>query len=362
MAIPARLLVILLFASLLAAQPRKTRNVVLVTADGLRRQELFSGIDPLLMREKDAGMEEAAGLRNKLWAETPEQRRARLLPFFWKTLAARGVVLGNLEKGSAVLVTNAFRVSYPGYSEILTCRAQDDRIRGNDPIRNPRRTVLEFVRQKLGLDRSAVALFGSWGVFDAIGESRAGSVYINAGYQDAAGSARLEELSRLQREALSPWDAVRHDYVTLEMALAYLIQYKPRLLYIALGETDDWAHDKRYDRVLQTAQYFDQALQKLWRTLESLPEYRDSTSLVVTSDHGRGSLRSDWSGHGAKVKGADHIWLAALGPDTPAGGEAAQAPTAYQRDVSATILDLLGLPWREFCEDQGRPVGLVVGR
>jgi len=350
----------LLAAALAPAADRKTQNLILVTADGLRRQEVFRGIDPLLMREKDAGMDKADALRRRLDAATPEQRRERLMPFLWRRLAPRGVMLGNVEKESPVMVSNSFRVSYPGYSEILTCRAQDDTIRNNDPIRNPHETVLEYVRRKWSLARSQVALFASWETFRFIGESEEGAVTINAGYQPAAGTPRMEELSRLQMEALSPWSSVRHDYVTAEMAFDYVKKFKPRLLYLSLGETDDWAHDKRYDRVLQTAQYFDRTLERLWQLAQSLDEYRDRTTLLVSSDHGRGSQLSDWSDHGAKVQGAEYIWLAALGPDTPARGEATNAATVYQRDIAATILELLGLDWREFCGDAGRPAALIV--
>jgi hypothetical protein len=40
------------------------------------------------------------------------------MPFFWKTLAPMGVVLGNKAKGSSVTVRNQHWFSYPGYSEI----------------------------------------------------------------------------------------------------------------------------------------------------------------------------------------------------------------------------------------------------
>jgi len=101
-----------------AAQRRKTKNLILVTADGLRWQDLFTGIDPLLMNRKDAGMTEtgAPELRDRLWKPQPEERRLALLPYFWGTLAPSGVVLGNVTKGSSVQVTNRYRVSYPGYS------------------------------------------------------------------------------------------------------------------------------------------------------------------------------------------------------------------------------------------------------
>ena len=44
----------LLFASCLSAQSQpKTRNVVLIVADGLRWQEVFTGADPLLITNPD---------------------------------------------------------------------------------------------------------------------------------------------------------------------------------------------------------------------------------------------------------------------------------------------------------------------
>ena len=98
-------------------------------------------------------------LRGQLWHESAIERRQRLMPFFWKQLAPGAVVLDN------VRVTNSFRVSYPGYSEILTGRAQDELIKGNAQIQNPVETVLEFLRRTLPLTREQVALFGSWDTF-----------------------------------------------------------------------------------------------------------------------------------------------------------------------------------------------------
>ncbi len=343
----------------LAAAEARTRNLVLVTLDGLRWQELFTGIDAALMNEKETGMRDAQALREQLWHADPRERRERLMPFFWKRLAGRGVVLGNPARSSAVSVTNAYRVSYPGYSEILTGRAQDEVIRGNAKIQNPTETVLEFLRRKLALEPSQVALFASWEVFRWIGERRPGSIFINAGYQAAEGrwvTPRIAELSRLQFELLTPWDAARHDAITYEMALDYLKSVQPRVLCLALDETDDWAHSRRYDRVLESIRIFDRWLEKLIDTLESLPAYRGSTSIVITGDHGRGGTLEDWHGHGAKVAGAERIWAAVFGPDTPATGEAANTPDSFQRDIAPTMLDLLGIDYEEYTGVAGRPI------
>ena len=326
-----------------------TKNVILMTADGLRWQDLFTGMDPML-RDK------AGALKDSMWKDTAEQRRLALMPFFWGKLANRGVVLGNVNKNSSVKVTNGLRVSYPGYSEIITGRPQDETIRGNDKIQNPTQTVLEFVREKLKLSQKQVALFASWDTFRFIGEKQPGSITINAGYENATGSGRMRELSTLQSEALTPWDSVRHDYITLQMALDHLRREKPRMMYIALGETDDWAHDRRYDRVLAAIQYFDQAIRQVFEFIDSSPDYRGKTSVIITSDHGRGSTLEDWHGHGAKVAGADQIWMAVIGPDTPARGEVSDSTPVFQRDVAPTILKLLGLTPAEYAGVAGTPI------
>jgi Type I phosphodiesterase / nucleotide pyrophosphatase len=356
-----RAVVLLLAASLalFAADKRQTENLILVTADGLRWQEVFRGIDPALMTAEAAGMKDLGELRNKLWAESPEERRRLLFPFLWGELARRGALLGNRDTGSPVRVTNRYRVSYPGYSEILTGRAQDEVIQGNDPIQNPTETVLEFLRRRWKLRREQVALFGSWEVFHSIGEHQPGSIFINAGSRALEGvglSQRLRELSRVQFEVLPPWRSVRHDYFTFEMALEYLKTVRPRVLYITLDETDDWAHDHRYDRVLEMAGYFDQCLRRLWETLQSMPAYRGKTTMLAASDHGRGSTLEDWHGHGDKVAGAEYIWIAAIGPDTPAAGEISSADEYFQRDIAPTLLELAGVDYQEYEGVKGSPI------
>jgi hypothetical protein len=313
-----------------------TRNVILVTADGLRWQEVFRGIDPILAREKSAGMEKADDRRKKYARSTDREQREALMPFFWTKLAPRAAVF------SDVKITNRFRVSYPGYSEILTGHSSDDAIHGNDPIRNPNETVLEFLKRELKLPREQVALFASWETFRQIGEHTEGSITLNAGYQalENARTPRLQQLSDLQFHVLSPWDEARHDYITGAMALDYMRAVKPRVLYVAFDETDDWAHDHRYDRVLDSIAEFDGFLQRLWNSIESIKEYRGRTTLIVTSDHGRGSTIADWSDHGRSVDGADKIWLAVTGPDTLASESAERVE---QRDIAPTIIRLMGL-------------------
>ncbi len=352
-----KLFVVLVLSLSLAGQTPRTKNVILITADGVRWQDLFTGMDPMLKDEKDAGMKDAADRRARYWRDTPEARREQLMPFFWKDLVKRAAIYGNVTKNSPMTVTNTLRVSYPGYSEILTGHSNDAVIDGNVNFQNPSRTVLEIAREKLALDRSKVALFGSWDSFKWIGESKPGTITINAGYEAwEGGNARMRDLSRAQMMALPPWDDARHDYFTFEMAMEYLRTAKPRVLFITLDETDDWAHDKRYDRVLDSIHYFDQCLRELFGAIDSMPEYKGSTSVIVTTDHGRGDKLDTWSGHGKKIPDAANVWMAMAGPDTRAAGEMHDVPEIHQRDVAPTILSLLGIDPSGMKEILGRPV------
>jgi len=104
------------------------RYVILVTIDGVRIQELFGGMDPVLTNapEADSGIYDADVTKKRFWRDTPVERRETLMPFFWKTLVPAGVVFGNPAKGSKVTVRNDQWFSYPGYSEILTGQPQPE--------------------------------------------------------------------------------------------------------------------------------------------------------------------------------------------------------------------------------------------
>ncbi len=90
----------------------------------------------------------------------------------------------------------------------------------------------------------------------------------------------MAELNKLQMQARFIDDGARHDAFTFGLAMRYLETIQPRLLFIAFDETDDWAHSRRYDRVLDSIQFVDGALEELWKWLQSSPVYRDSTTTM----------------------------------------------------------------------------------
>ena len=123
----------------------------------------------------------------------------------------------------------------------------------------------------------------------------------------------------------------------------YLKAYKPRLLYIAFDETDDFAHGGVYDQYLGSAHAEDAMIADLWNTMQSIPQYKDKTTLIITCDHGRGNkIKSTWKDHGAKIEDAHELWLAVIGPDTNPVGEVKTPDQLYQKQIAATIAKLLG--------------------
>lgn len=335
----------------------RTENVVLMTIDGARYQEVFGGLDAEILQSTTTNPVDTLPVHRQFWAANPEERRLKLMPFFWGTLMTQGSIAGNPAAGSTVRITNGHRFSYPGYSEILTGEAKDDVIKSNDPIQNPFETVLEFVKRRLGLEPRQVAAFTSWGAFSGIAEHVKGTITTNAGIQRAeSDDPAVQQLNDLQFEILSPWDVVRPDAFTFRLAMAHLKAHKPRLLYLALDETDDWAHDGKYELMLRSYTQFDRYLRELWHWLESDTQYRGKTTLIVTTDHGRGRTATDWRSHGKDVDGAQDIWIAFVSPDSPRRGEWRDTEPLFQNQVAATVARLLGLDFRELRPTAGPPI------
>ena len=356
----ATLVAALAATSLHAADPQ-TENVVLITLDGVRIQEIFGGLDEVVAREfVKKGRAEDSPLWQRYWAPTPEERRRKLMPFLWGILLAEhGTIAGNAAAGSVMRVSNRHRFSYPGYSEIATGAAHDAEIDSNDNRRNPFPSVLEIVRRERNLDRRAVATFASWETFLWIVEHEEGATTVNAGLQAYEHpDHELQVLSRWQFETRPPWDGIRHDVYTWRFARAHLATYQPRLLWVALDETDDWAHDGRYDRVLDSLARFDAALADLWTWLQAHDQYRGKTAIVITTDHGRGTGPTAWRDHGKDIEGAQDVWVAIAGSDVTRRGEWRDTPAIYQNQIAATVASLLGVDYARFVPAAGPPLPL----
>ena len=332
-------------------------NVLVVTLDGLRWQEVFGGMSKDLLTPKEGGVSDAAREESRFGGVTVEERRAKLMPWLWTAMAKEGQVFGDPSRGSIARVTNGLRFSYPGYNEILSGFA-DPRIDSNNRIPNPNVTVLEWLNGRPGFG-GKVAAFASWELLPWI-------LNVDRSHLPANGDGPPIEKPTTERERtlnefaadLPPyWGETRADAPTGFGALEYLKKNRPRVLYVMLGETDEWAHGRRYDLYLDAAWRNDRFVQRLWETAQSLPEYSGRTALIVTTDHGRGSTGANWTGHGEKVPESDQIWMAVIGPGVPALGARSNVAVT-QSQVAATIAALLGEDYNAAQPKAAAPVPL----
>jgi predicted AlkP superfamily pyrophosphatase or phosphodiesterase len=349
------------FFSLNLQAQRRTENVILITLDGVRYREMFGGLDAELYKKIDKDAEKKPAYQTFM-AETAVARREKLMPFFWQVwMKENGSIAGNKELKSEAKTTNNHLFSYPGYSEMLTGEAHDDVIKSNDRVQNTFPSFLQFLQTKMKLDANQVAVFGTWVVINEIATTKPDAFLVNAGPEAyPSDDPEIRRLSLAQFETPTPWSAERHDYYTFSFALAHLKKYHPRVLFISFGETDSWAHNKRYDLVLGTLRRTDEYLRQLWQFLESDKQYKGKTTIIVTVDHGRGLTETDWGNHGDDVPEARYLWTAFISPDTPRRGEWKDSPTIYQNQIAATLCKYLGFDYLEQNPNAGKPIAEVL--
>ena len=365
-ALAVMLLILAGFTPAAGAEPGalKTRNVVLIVSDGLRWQEIFTGADPTLLNEKYGGIwDKEADLKREFWRDDVNERRKALFPFIWTTVASRGQIFGNQTKGSVARVTNGFAFSYPGYNEMLSGHP-DPRINTNEFGPNPNITVFEWLN---GLPEfhGRVAAHAGWATFRDIFNVGRSHLPVQSGWDlpyPGATTPREQLLNRLYETH------TRFDYEDLDDSfmqvtlLDSLKKTQPRVLFVGYGETDNWGHAGRYDLLLHAAHNFDRFLGELWNTLQQMPAYRDSTTFIITCDHGRGSGLTEWKEHGVEEKGSENVWIAVLGPDTAPLGERSNTPEVHQAQIAATLAAFLGKDYPKAVPAAAPPLPGVVGK
>jgi hypothetical protein len=327
----------------------KTENIIIITTDGLRWQEVFKGMDSVIANNNEWHENDSDYIYKNYWHDDLEERRKKLFPFLWNTMAVKGQLFGNRDKGVKVDNANPYWFSYPGYSEIMTGFA-DTTIDRNDFPPNPHVTVLEFFNQQPKL-KGKVAAFGAWEAFDRILNEERSGIPVISGFNPTGGknpTAREKLLNRMLHDSYKPWKEDEClDVFTHYAAMEWLTTRKPRVLYIAYGETDEWAHAGQYRSYLDAAHQVDAWLRDIWNFVQQDPQYKDKTSLFITVDHGRGDKAKDeWDSHNNKIADSHEIWFAVMGPDTPVRGEWQGEVQLYQEQFAQTFARLMGYTYK----------------
>jgi hypothetical protein len=317
------------------AQAQETETppyVVFVTIDGYRWQDLFRGADPALVQDERY---------RERYVDVPD-RAAALTPFLL-SFREQGALIGNRDEGSCARVSNDFWSSYPGYAEMMAGRP-NPRVRYNAAVPNDDITVLERLirRPELADD---VRVFAEWDVMQAI---------LNT------------ERSRIP-VFNPPNPRAPHDPQLLE-AMQTLLTALPRVTWIAFGDTDNRAHEGDYDAYLAAATEADNFIRALWDSIEANPETAGRTTLIVTTDHGRGDAENNrWTGHGSgrwrgiRVPGLYHegseaIFIAARGPGIVAAPQYDMDNCASVSQIAATLLRAFDLLGQEGQPDMAAPL------
>lgn len=333
-------LILAFFSNLIFAQEPK---VIVITMDGVRWKEVFRGADKYLINRPNF-TSSMNYHKEKYFVEDSLQRRKLLMPFTWNYIAKKGVILGNRDEKNHVNLTNKPLWSYPGYNEIITGKPDDINIINNDDILNPNVSIFEYVNN-IPTYNQKVMVVGSWKMFTYIFNQNRSKLLINSGYQHSFNpkpTGKELYLNKLQDLTPKLWQNTRYDIFTHEYALEAMKNQKPHLLFIGYGEPDDFGHDKDYDLYLNAINRNDRMIEELWNYVQTDPFYKDQTTIIVTTDHGRGDFY-EWVDHSKHVKGSSNSFIMLLGPSIKK--ENFTKKDYYSTQIAQTIADLLEIKW-----------------
>src|SRR5687767_4581727 len=91
---------LLLTVSVGWAQDLKTKNVVIITLDGFRWQELFQGPDERILN--NPRYTDDSTIVNQFAGVHAGASREKLMPFFWNTIGTEGQLYGNRNQENKV--------------------------------------------------------------------------------------------------------------------------------------------------------------------------------------------------------------------------------------------------------------------
>ena len=333
------------FCSISFAQPKTSaRNIIIITTDGFRWQEVFNGADSTILHNTNQ-VRDTALMCEQYWDDNISERRKKLMPFFWNVIAKKGQLYGNRAFNNDVNVKNLYKISYPGYNEIFT-GSPDRTLIPNLAIRNNNINILEWLNAKDDFKGQVVA-YSSWSIMPYILAESDNGLPVNSGYEMLNESEDSVNTIINQAQAnVNNKTHCRFDMLTFGCAKRYLEEKHPKVLYLGLGETDEFAHKGEYDHYLQKAHQFDEMVAELWYYVQTDQFYKNNTTFIITTDHGRGKKSTTWNAHGFWVGGSGQTWLATIGQGIEPLGELKDKQQIYASQIAATISQLLGEKFR----------------
>jgi len=332
-----------LFVCVSAFAKDSGNNVIFVTFDGVRHQEFFGGQDPA-----------RGGVKGK-----------SVFPFIEKAISPLGVVFGHQPSGGEMLASNFALLSLPAYQSIFTGKYQSSCVT-NECSRVIEETFVERLLREYALPRTQVATIASWKQLRLAVEAKENATFVNVGQvplDDGIIDKTQIAINEQQERDLPSWGtASRYDRYTFDHAKHYLEKHHPRFMYISFNDSDEWAHKGNYPNYIKSMEQDDAYIQELVTWLNHAGDYGRRTTLIVTTDHGRGS-GSNWGDHGFWASESRPVWMFAIGPQvrpkTTTTKHYSQVKTNHL-DIRPTIEALFGLTPQQ-CDACGMPLTEITG-
>lgn len=292
-------------ARVAAAEDGVLAPVVIVTLDGVRWQEIFLGTDPVL-------------------SGRPVRPPRAIAPNLDRLAREEGTGVGAPGR-STIRASGPNFVSLPGYVELLGGRAalhcQDNDCRG---------AVAPTLLDEALSGGAKVAAFGSW-------ERLARAVTMHTPPRFTVSCGRGDD------DSIEPYPGsggFRPDRFTAEASLAYLTTERPDVLFVGLGEPDEYAHRRDYAGYVAAITFADAFIGRLRQALDAMGDRGRRTHLFVTADHGRAG---DFADHGGFAPESGRVWLVASGPSFASRGLTFGLREHFLADVVPTARVVLGL-------------------
>ncbi|MGN6530527.1 MAG: sulfatase-like hydrolase/transferase [Ginsengibacter sp.] len=334
------------FLSAPAQNNHKTKNVVVILIDGYRWQELFKGADYNLLNSKKYNSSDSLQRFKKYWSENVDERRKKLMPFTWNYIKQYGQLYGNRDFGNYVNVMNPYWISYPGRAEILSGFV-DSTVNSNSYGDNPNENVLEFINRQQDY-KDKVVTFACWDATGRCLNKGKSKMIINVPWEDIKAD-HLTDAEKLANEMQHFIPKIfgyeeRLDANVYALAKSYVPAHHPKVIYLDFGDTDEYAHEGKYESYLDDIFNLDAMIGNLWKMMQEDSFYKNNTTFFIVPDHGRGT-GDEWTNHGSGTSHSNETWFMVMGPDTKPLGEMKTNQQIYQTQFAKTIAALLGFDY-----------------
>jgi predicted AlkP superfamily pyrophosphatase or phosphodiesterase len=248
----------------------KTEHVVVLVIDGVRHTETFG----------DSTYQNVSNLFRKL--------------------APQGVLNTNFRANSKRTTTNA------GHTAMTTGVYQRIRNDGSQLPRFP--SMFQYIMKQQDIHKDKLWVLSSKGKLSILGNTK-----------------RRKWRDVYQPHVFCGRNGNGKDHVgddrTWQKVMQVTQEYAPKLMLINLLAPDARAHANLWDGYIQAIKQSDVYALQLWETIQSHPELKDKTTLLITTDHGRNAdgFRDGFISHGPRTESNKRILLLALVPECKQG-------------------------------------------